>query len=90
MTKWEYASIVLPTKIADDDEECMNAMGAEGWELVNVHGRIAYFRRKKTVGPSERKHFVGLPEALEGRSDLKFPKTDASSEYKEPREVPSV
>ncbi len=50
--RWEYHSIGLSFRTAKTMEE-MNALGAQGWELVAItHTLHAFFKRRLPAEPS--------------------------------------
>lgn len=48
MDRWEYKVVNIRRKRGDSDEDQLNALGAQGWELVEVfvNGNIAYLKRR--------------------------------------------
>ncbi len=52
--QWEYKIVPLDAQYTDDDEDAINALGREGWELVAIDGTgaddpVAYFKRRRNV-----------------------------------------
>lgn len=56
MKKWEYKVITVATKmpvttkqyeqVAQEFEDALNALGAEGWELVQRQDAMFFFKRE--------------------------------------------
>lgn len=46
-TQWEYTVKLVPSAPEDKAAEAFNELGKEGWELVSVDDRRAYFKRPK-------------------------------------------
>lgn len=57
MTRWEYLEVSERAVWAADDNDWLNKLGQNGWELVSVDNGVFYFRRPKQmpIGPSETK-----------------------------------
>jgi Domain of unknown function (DUF4177) len=54
--KWEYRVLEVPISSAAEYEKGLNALGADGWELVSVattHAVIAVFKRQQREQPKD-------------------------------------
>ena len=59
MATWEYKIVTTTPESEDDDEQVLNELGAEGWELVSVHvSEVTYIEADEESEDGEGEEYV--------------------------------